>query len=133
MRYYSWTKGEDIELSPHFRSGEFSCQCAHSDCVLQTVSMDLIDKLERVRVEVGRPIKVTSGFRCAKHQAELVAGNRVKTVPNSTHQLGHAADISCAQMTPLMEACRKEFKAIGIAKTFLHVDLRDDKVRRWTY
>jgi hypothetical protein len=49
--------------------------------------------------------------------------------------LGNAADISVSSLTTLnlLPIVEKKFKSIGIANNFLHVDLRDDKARRWKY
>ena len=88
--YLTWDKGEDIQLTEHFRSSEFSCQCSYPDCVEQTISAELMRRLEEVRNEVCRPISVTSGYLCRKHQADLYAGGTVKTVEKSEHEIGHA-------------------------------------------
>jgi uncharacterized protein YcbK (DUF882 family) len=132
MRYRVWKKGE-LWVSEYFDSEEFECQCSYPDCIEQRIAEELIDKLEGCRREVGKPVVVTSGFRCDKHQADLSNTPGIKTVAKSTHPLGHAADIKCRLMTPLRAAVESRFKAIGVARTFLHVDLRDDKKRRWTY
>jgi zinc D-Ala-D-Ala carboxypeptidase len=132
--YYEWNKGDAPHLlSTYFSTSEFSCKCSYPECVRQKIAIELVDKLTRVRAAVGKPIQINSGYRCNRHQADLVAGGQVETVQHSTHELGRAADITCRLMTPLLEECEKEFKAIGVARNWLHVDLRDDKTRRWTY
>ena len=88
-----------------------------------------------MREAYGRPLTVTSGFRCADKQAALRAALPPghTAVGKSTHELGEAADVrgpNSATLLPLLEA---EFEAIGIAKTFYHVDLRVGKKRRWNY
>lgn len=134
--YYIWNKREFFKLDKYFNTEEFQCQCTHESCVEQRISAELVDKLYAIREELGRPLKVTSGFRCEKHQADLrkAAVNTV-VAKKSTHELGDAADIRPADrnMEGFEELCDPWFFSIGIAKTFLHVDLRDDKERRWNY
>jgi zinc D-Ala-D-Ala carboxypeptidase len=130
--FYTWSKGTDEPISSHFRSSEFECDCSYA-CGEQRVAKLLIDKLERIREHIGQPLIITSGYRCSRHQAELRSLGFQTAKTTSQHELGKAADVRCAHLTTLYPLCEKEFKAIGMAKTFLHLDLRDDKVRRWTY
>lgn len=125
----TWNRGVIKPLSQNFSTKEFTCPCGI--CRDQRVSKALIDKLQRIRDVVG-PITVTSGFRCALYQ-EALKKRGYKTAKKSMHLEGQAADIVAADMDKLLEECEKEFQAIGIAKNFLHVDLRTDKKRRWAY
>ncbi len=134
--YYYWNKGQEFNLGPYFKTAEFDCQCKHDSCVEQKISIELVKKLQDVRVELARPVKVTSGFRCSKHQADLrSSGVNTVVARVSTHELGNAADIRPVDrnMTGFLEIVEKSFLSIGLAKTFLHVDLREDKERRWNY
>jgi uncharacterized protein YcbK (DUF882 family) len=131
--YYYWTKGSDLQLSPHFHSKEFTCHCANKECVQQKVSKKLVEKLEAVRVSSGLSITVTSGYRCRAHQQSLKESGLQTAAGISTHELGHAADIRAINLKVLQYEVSKQFLAIGVASTFLHVDLRDDKKRRWFY
>lgn len=125
-----WTRGQTGQLSEHFSAKEFTCKCGM--CRDQRVSQDLINKLEEVRSIYGAPITVTSGFRCARHQQNLTKQG-LQTAKHSQHVEGNAADITGKDLNSLYSACEQVFKAIGIAKNFLHVDTRIDKVRRWDY
>jgi zinc D-Ala-D-Ala carboxypeptidase len=131
MTLITWTRGKNLPISQHFNSKEFTCSCGV--CSMQKVERELIKRLEEVRAIYGKPIKVTSGFRCERYQEALRAQGLQTAVGKSTHSEGRAADITGDDLVALELACTKMFKAIGVAKTFLHVDLRDDKVRRWTY
>ena len=71
-------------LSRNFSRHEFACKCG---CGEAEVSPFLIEVLQRLRDILGVPITVTSGRRCAKHNA-AVGGAK-----NSQHLLGLAADI----------------------------------------
>ena len=101
------------------------------------ISEELVNKLEELRQKFGHPIKITSGFRCTARQARLRA-----TLPKghtaagrSSHEDGNAADITCSpeHLDKLMWLCESEFNSVGKAATFVHVDMRRDKIRRWSY
>ena len=134
--YYIWSKGENLWLNTWFKTKEFECKCTNKECIEQRISVELIDRLTKMRLEVNSPIRVNSGFRCSKHQ-EAIRNSGTSTVvaKKSTHELGNAADISVSSLiVPVtVPFAEKHFKSIGIANNFLHVDLRDDKVRRWKY
>ena len=134
--YYIWSKGENLWLNNWFKTKELECQCTNSDCIEQKISIELIDRLTKIRTEVNSPMRISSGYRCTKHQEEIRnSGTSTVVAKKSTHELGDAADISVSRLTisALMPITEKQFKSIGIANNFLHVDLRDDKVRRWKY
>jgi uncharacterized protein YcbK (DUF882 family) len=119
--------------SPFFNLREFECKCGL--CARQTISTELVKKLHKIRTELGLPITVTSGYRCAAYQARLrgslPVGHTAKG--RSSHEAGNAADLACRDMDKLLKLCESEFKAIGVASTFVHVDTRSDKLRRWKY
>lgn len=60
--------------------------------------------LEPVRVQLGKPIKVNSGFRCKVHNT-AVGG-----VANSQHIRGEAADLCCEDNERLAEIIEKNGK-----------------------
>lgn len=134
--YYIWKKGEVYPFNKYFKTSEFSCQCKLKGCVDQKVSIELINKLTELREAVNEPLTVTSGFRCKEHQAYIRASGQSTVVAKaSTHELGDAADIKPTRMTinDLETIAARYFMSIGIAKNFLHLDLRVGKVRRWNY
>lgn len=120
-----WLKGELKELSQNFMASEFECSCG---CIVHTLDMELIRKLELLRKRVGKPIKVHSGMRCRYNN--MVQGGK----PFSQHLVGKAADISWAGWTGQeMEKVASEFfDSIGVGEKFIHVDTRSGR-RRWTY
>lgn len=73
----------------YFKKSEFKCQCGGKYCngYPADISPKLIDILEKLRTYFGKPITITSGLRCSKHNAE------VGGVSNSQHMYGKAADI----------------------------------------
>ena len=69
---------------PHFQQSEFACKCG---CGFDDINHTLVQILEDIRSHFGgNPVFITSGCRCAKHNAEVggVAGSR--------HVLGKASD-----------------------------------------
>lgn len=76
------------KLSEHFKKSEFMCQCEgrYCDGYPDEISQNLIDILEAVREKYGKPIIITSGLRCERHNAE------VGGVDGSRHIYGKAAD-----------------------------------------
>jgi zinc D-Ala-D-Ala carboxypeptidase len=131
--YFIWDKGERANIGKYFNTREFDCHCTLAECKEQRISATLVAKLDAVRTEYGRPITVTSGFRCQAQQAALRAQGFETATGKSTHELGHAADIQAPLMTALAAILPQHFKAVGLARTWAHVDLRTDKERRWYY
>lgn len=106
----------DIKIAPHFSLREFECRC----CGAVKISPDLVDLLERLRDSLARPIAVTSGYRCAAHNAE------VGGAPKSFHLLGRAADIVCARdeqgtAASVARALGAVEAICGGAKCYLHL------------
>lgn len=136
--YYVWDKLKDSHyevISEHFRTTELQCRCSFPECKEQKISKDLIDRLEKVRIEVGCPLIVTSAYRCTPYQ-EYLRNVGVNTVvaKKSTHELGDAADVIPKKGTikDFEPICAKYFDSIGLAKNFLHLDTRRG-YRRWDY
>lgn len=133
---YTWKKGDSFWINNWFKTSEFSCKCKHPECIEQKISIELINRLTDIREEVKSPMRIHSGFRCSAHQADIrKSGVSTVVAKKSTHELGNAADISVSRLIPaeLMHVAARKFHSIGIALNFIHVDLRDDKVRRWNY
>lgn len=134
--YYLWDKNEILWINNWFKTSEFSCKCSNEDCKEQRIAVELVNRLTEMREYVDSPLRVHSGYRCSKHQAAIRASG-VSTVvaTKSTHEKGDAADISFSSLTSLLllPIAAIKFKSIGIASNFLHLDLRDDKERRWNY
>lgn len=61
----------------------------------------LADYLDGIREKVGKPIMISSGFRCP------VLNKAVGGVANSQHQKGLAADLICADMESLEKVLRE--------------------------
>lgn len=120
----SYPRGGNVQLLPHFHLREFACHCGRCPVVL--ISPTHLALLQQLRNALKRPITVTSGHRCAKHNA-AVGG-----VADSQHPRGTATDIKVAGLTPAQvaeEAERIGFDGIGRYRTFTHLDSRGSRAR----
>ncbi len=101
-------------------------------------NLDKMDKtfllrLDEARERAGIPFVINSAYRTPEHNAKI--GGK----PNSSHLKGLAVDISVTNsrqrfivLNALLEV---GFTRIGIADTFIHVDLDSGKSKEviWTY
>jgi uncharacterized protein YcbK (DUF882 family) len=110
-----------------FKIEEFDCK-ETGENRMDPRFLDMIDKL---RFRCGFPFVVTSGFRSAEHSIEVK-----KPIPG-THTRGIAADIRVADGVQrgkiIQNAIEMGFKGIGVAKTYIHVDIREGDLVVWTY
>ena len=104
----------------NFSASEFACKgkaCCNGSAPMDS---EFLSKIQELRDAIGRPIKVTSGFRCNHHNTS-VGGAK-----NSYHTLGRAADIKClgVGVDQLAECAREIFNGVIIYKSWVHVDTR---------
>lgn len=137
--FFIWNKGQSGNINEFFSYKEFECHCRYPECKEQRISSNLINRLTTIRKETGQPLIITSAYRCSRHQESLRKMNVATVVAQKTsqHELGKAADIVPKDRknvrTKFLDIVSKQFKTIGLSDRFLHVDLRDDKERRWEY
>jgi len=117
-----------MKLSEHFSDTEFACQC----CGDLIVDARLVMALEEMRRITDTPIRLISGYRCKRHNAEV--GGEI----DSQHMSGRAADIaSRAGVDRMREIARGVAWVNGIgydpARGMLHIDVRTGKRAEWTY
>lgn len=108
-------------MTPHFSDAELACKCG---CGLLPAQSSQ-DRLERVRVRYGKPMKVSSGSRCPDHNAKESGTGRT-----GPHTKG-AFDILVSgedAFTLLGLALGEGFTGIGFSqkgehsKRFMHLD-----------
>jgi|TARA_B110000967_G_C18407120_1_gene327451 uncharacterized protein YcbK (DUF882 family) len=93
----------------------------------------ILNMLDAARKLYGKPMKINSGYRTEKHNTKIGG------VKDSSHMKGLAADVrvgSSAERFALYDVFRKVgFKRIGVAKSFIHVDIDEDKTQDllWVY
>lgn len=81
----TFSAGDKTLLTKNFCRYEFECPCG---CTAQMVDQELAKKLQVIRDKLGKKLKVTSGYRCIKHNADP----KVKGSRSSRHLYGIAAD-----------------------------------------
>jgi uncharacterized protein YcbK (DUF882 family) len=111
----------------YFKERELMCKCG---CGQVEVTDALKTRLDALREAFGKPIIVTSGYRCSNHPLE-----RIKPKAGY-HNKGIAVDIAVDNLEDLASlihhAEKLGFRGIGISRSFLHLDLRDYKTW-WSY
>ena len=114
--------------------------------------IEAVDRLQMLRDKINSPLMVNTpllrhrGFRSPEENRIIYQRSRIKTDRDpiyhprdnrfSFHIAGIAFDVSAdlPQKDLIEAAIAVGFKGIGIAKNFVHVDLRDsEEVVKWTY
>ena len=99
----------------------------------KNMNCDLLEMIDKAREIYGKPIRVNSGYRTQSHN------QKVGGVYSSSHLKGLAIDVACVRssdrfemLTALLEV---GFNRIGVASTFIHVDIDKNKSQNviWTY
>lgn len=128
------------QLSPHFRVDEFRSR-GDQTC---WVHRELLEALEVLRRNVGRPLMIRSGWRDRRHNASVggasssqhtfgaapeLDGIRVRLAPNAERVAGRAADFDRGYVTLDDVRDLRVFSGIGYRKVdrtnwVTHVDVR---------
>lgn len=128
MAVKTYSKTSNVSLSKDFKASEFSCKGVGC-CTTVMIDDKLVTYLQKIRDHFGKPITITSGYRCVKHNS------RVGGATGSRHTQGHAADIVVQGVTPAEVAKYAEsigVLGIGLYETakdghFVHIDTRTYK------
>ena len=100
----------------NFTPDEFRCSC----CNRLEISSDIMDLLQKARNDLG-PLQITSAYRCPDHNNSVSS-----TGENGPHTTGMAVDIHVSNSQhrkKLIDYFAKKVTGLGVAKTFLHIDL----------
>lgn len=115
----------NFNLTKNFNLREFACKC----CGSVKIDDELVERLQVLRDRIAKPVIITSGYRCPKHNKEV--GGAI----DSYHTQGLAVDIvvedyDLEKLEAIAEALG--FRGIGVysSQNFLHLDLGPK--RRWT-
>lgn len=126
----------------HFKPGEFACRCGECGSDGREMNMEFVFALNQLRERSGRPMKITSGYRCPAYNDRIASTGR-----DGPHTTGRAADIgiSGAPAFHLVQQCSLGgwMNGIGInqkgphEKRFIHLDdltaPDHPRPRVWTY
>tara|TARA_Y100000385_G_C12560262_1_gene411803 strand:+ start:132 stop:500 length:369 start_codon:yes stop_codon:yes gene_type:complete len=122
MRYFNYT---EFDSPDELGSGK-------------QMSEKILEMLDLARAKFDKPIKITSGFRTEAYNKDLKARG-YKASSKSSHLKGLAVDIHCNNSKDRFELVDilldVGFNRIGIANTFIHADIDEDKPSHviWTY
>jgi hypothetical protein len=91
--------------------------------------------LDQIRNSLGKPITISSGYRCAEYNRTIPSSRNT-----SSHIKGLAVDIKCTSSRQRYELLniivpKRECRRIGEADTFLHLDIDESKPQDvwWRY
>ena len=129
-------------LTKNFSSAEMMCSCG---CGEDSMCPDFMTILQNIREDMNRPLRVSSGVRCAKRNSEVSSTG--STGPHVPRKNGTAASdilIAGADALRLIDIARKHgVSGVGISqrgthsKRFIHIDtISDDQHPRptmWSY
>lgn len=120
-----------MQITANFSYYELECPC----CEQLEIDYRFIQALQEIRDAIGRPIKITSGFRCHKHNMEV--GGAI----TSNHLKGRAVDISTRGWSSedlhylvyeLTSKQHPDFQTgVGIYKNHIHFDFRESDDSLW--
>lgn len=101
------------------------------------IQMSLLDKLEKLREVIGKPIIVNSGVNTHRGYRSISENSKLEgAATHSWHCKGCAADVSIAGMTPFEVgevATKLGFTGVGIYDTFTHIDIRLGEYVTWDF
>ena len=75
-------------------------------------------------------MRITSGLRCPTHNRSVGAGSNSNHLPHTEEQIGYAADIAVDgghDRYDLVTLLMQSFNRVGVAHTFLHIDIHPEK------
>jgi zinc D-Ala-D-Ala carboxypeptidase len=110
----------------YFKIEDFDCKETGEN----EISVDFIHALDQLRAACNFPFIITSGYRSKDHSVEK------RKAKAGTHASGIAADIRVsggAQRMAIVKHASAMGMSVGVAKTFVHVDIRKTPAMCWCY
>lgn len=125
-------------MTEHFSDDELKCKCG---CNTQKMDDSFMGRIEDLRVAYGKPMSVSSAYRCPKHNASVSS-----TGKKGPHTTGKAIDIRVfggEAYKFLLLAMQFGFTGVGISQKggmlgrFIHIDdlqpNEHPRPRVWSY
>jgi len=111
----------------YFKLSDFDCQETGNN----EMSEEFLEKLDELRHKCGFPFIITSGYRDKTHSIEA------RKAKAGTHARGIASDIRINNGNEAYDIIKHAqsmgFNGIGVAKSFIHVDIRQGMPVIWSY
>lgn len=101
----------------YFKEKEYACKGVNCCGGTAVVDNHFANKMDMLREIYGKPINLTNGFRCKKHNKE------VGGVANSNHTKGRAFDCYCDDLEDLCRLAKCIFNEVIFYrdKGFVHI------------
>lgn len=117
-KHYSQISIPDEWNWPNFAPAEIACR-GTGEIIVNT---EALDKLQKLRSAVGKPMIINSAYRSASHN------KKVGGAPNSVHMTGGAFDVSMAnhdvhEFEQLARACGFTGFGYYVDQDFMHIDI----------
>lgn len=157
MIYPHITEDYEVPLSPHFNLSEFRCKCYRRKLLypgqychgaVHPNVVRLLEILEAVRSWVGRPVVISSGYRCEGYHSHLykVINNKrrkdglpmVVRPDGSAHLDGLGVDINVF-FVKSDEGWLKSLGVTGVGynigrtESHTHLDIKHKRFTAWGY
>lgn len=110
-----------MQITKNFRTREFKCPC----CGKIKYTNDLVDKLQIIRNITGKPVVITSGYRCPSYN------KRIKGYAQSNHMKGIAVDIKSSNLKELDRIAKLVFYKGGVGTYGNHTHCDTGKFMRF--
>ena len=121
--------------SKNFSSKELSC----SHCGENKFDQKTLDALQELREAIGKPIKLSSAYRCPEHNDKVSGSGK-----SGPHTTGCAIDILCSgkaahEILTFAMIRSSIWKGIGVSQKgehksrFLHLDTLETDMRPWVW
>ena len=129
-------------LTKNFSSAEMMCSWG---CGEDSMDPDFMSILQNIRDEMQRPLRISSGVRCAKRNMQVSStGKNGPHVPRTTGTMASDILIAGADALRLIDIARKHgISGVGIsqrgthAKRFIHIDTLSEETHprptMWSY
>ena len=134
--------GLAMMLTKNFAISEMECKCG---CGTADMVEDFMKILQNIREDMNRPLKISSGVRCANHNSKVSStGKDGPHVPRTNGTAASDILIAGADALRLIDIARKHgISGVGIsqrgnhAKRFIHLDIISDnhhpRPTMWSY
>lgn len=122
-----------MPASRFFSNDELKCK----HCGSNKMDQDFLNWLDKVREEYGKPMKLSSAYRCPEHNAKVSSTGR-----NGPHTTGKAVDVLVSGKDAhalTMIALKKGATGLGVRQNgahdgrFLHLDCLQGPTRPWVW
>lgn len=119
------------KITPNFTREEVACKCG---CGADDIDLKFMLKVQKLRDDYGKPMKVNSGVRCAEHN-KSVGGAENSYHRRVENRAPMALDIKIENSIDRFRFCRLAlayFRGVGVYKDFVHIDGRSGASVCWT-